>query len=57
MRRRLEQEIADLRDQLAERDNQISDLQSMLTKRDDELKLALSSGDDSAQKTVCPIDF
>lgn len=52
MRRRLEQEISDLKDQLADKDNQISDLQSALAKRDEELQNALSSGDDSVQKNV-----
>lgn len=52
MRRRLEQEISDLKDQLSERDSQITDLQSALTKRDDELQTALSSGDDTSTKLV-----
>lgn len=57
MRRRLEQEISDLKDQLAERDGTIADLQSALTKRDEELSQALSSGDDSSQKLVCVYNF
>lgn len=57
MRRRLEQEISDLKDQLAERDGTIADLQSALTKRDEELSQALSSGDDSSQKLVCVLVY
>jgi len=57
LRRRHEQEISDLKDQLAEKSLQIDDLQAALAKRDDELQAALSTGDEQTQHKVCSLSI